>query len=114
MAFEAPRSVVCYLVPSQMNAIPARRRARSSTLALMFLSLNRITPQMNEMITELRRTSDTTEIMESGSFSDVKYAKSARHMNIDISGMARLQWNGVVWWRLGYHISAHTTAIMII
>lgn len=87
---------VCYLVPSQMNAIPASRRARSSSFALMFLSLNIMTPQMNEMITELRRTSDTTEIMESGSFNDVKYAKSARHMNMDINGMARLQWKGVV------------------
>lgn len=86
----------CYLVPIHMNAIPASRRARSDILALMFLSLNMMTPQMNEMITELRRTRDTTEIMESGSFSEVKYAKSPRHMNMDISGIAQLQRKGVV------------------
>lgn len=78
-----------------MNAIPASRRARSSSFALMFLSLKMTTPHMNEMITELRRTSDTTEIIESGSLSEVKYAKSPMHMNMDISGMDQLQRNGV-------------------
>lgn len=61
----------------------------------MFLSLKITTPQMNEMITELRRTSETTEIMESGSFKAEKYAKSAMQMKMEISGMAQLQWNGV-------------------
>ena len=51
---------------------------------------------MKDMITELRRTRDTTEIMESGSLSDVKYAKSPMHMNMEMSGIAQLQWNGVV------------------
>ena len=72
---------MCYRVPIQMRAIPASRRARSRSLALMFLSLKMTTPQMNEMITELRRTSETTEIMESGSFKAEKYAKSAMQMN---------------------------------
>ena len=62
----------------------------------MFLSLNMMTPQMKDMMTELRRTRDTTEIIDEGSFRDVKYAKSPMHMNMDISGMAQLQWNGVV------------------
>ena len=51
---------------------------------------------MNEMITELRRTRETTEIIESGSFNDVKYAKSPMHMKMEISGIAQLQWKGVV------------------
>ena len=46
---------------------------------------------MKEMITELRRTSDTTDIIESGSFRDVKYAKSPIHMNMDMNGIAQLQ-----------------------
>ena len=79
-----------------MNVIPNKISARSSTFALMFLSLNMRTPQMKEIITELRRTSDTTDIIESGSFRDVKYAKSPMHMNMDMSGIAQLQWNGVV------------------
>ena len=62
----------------------------------MFLSLKMRTPQMNDMITELRRTSETTEIIESGSFSDVKYAKSPMHMNMEMSGIAQLQWKAVV------------------
>ena len=61
----------------------------------MFLSLKMTTPQMNEMITELRRTRDTTDIIESGSFKAEKYAKSAMQMKKEISGMAQLQWNGV-------------------
>lgn len=97
-----------------MNAIPRSMSARSRTLALMFLSLNITTPQMKDMITELRRTRDTTEIMESGSLRDVKYAKSPRHMNMEINGIAQLQWNGVVLWRVGYQMSPHIMVIMII
>ena len=80
----------------------------------MFLSLKITTAQMNEMMTELRRTSDTTEIMESGSSKAEKYAKSAMHMNMEISGIAQLQRNGVPRWRRGYHISPQTAAMMII
>ena len=69
---------------------------------------------MNDMITELRRTSETTEIIESGSLNEVKYAKSPRHMNMEISGMAQLHRNGVVLWRVGYHISPQMTVMMII
>ena len=97
-----------------MNAIPSRMMARSMSLALMFLSLNTMTPQMKEMITELRRTRETTEIMDSGSLSDVTYAKSPRHMNMYINGMAQLQRNGVVLWRVGYQISPQMTVMMTI
>ena len=85
------------VVPIQMNAIPTRIRTRSSALALRFLSLNMSAPQANDIMTELLRTSDTTEIMESGSLSDEKYAKSPIHINIEISGIAQLQRKGVVW-----------------
>ena len=54
-----------YLVPIQIKNIPSRISARSRAFARRFLSLNMIAPHMNEMMTELRRTSDTTEIMES-------------------------------------------------
>lgn len=97
-----------------MNVIPNKISARSRTFALMFLSLKMTTPQMNEMITELRRTSDTTDIIESGSFRDVKYAKSPIQMNMDMSGIAQLQWNGVVLWRVGYQMRPQTTDMMII
>jgi hypothetical protein len=66
------------------------------------------------MITELRLTSETTDIIESGSLSEVKYAKSPMQMKIEINGMARLQRNGVVLCRDGYHIREQMTAIMII
>lgn len=69
---------------------------------------------MNEMITELLRTRDTTEIIESGSLSEEKYAKSARQMNMDIRGIAQLHLNGVVFLREGYHMKQHITDIMII
>ena len=62
----------------------------------MFLSLNITTPQMNDIITELRRTSDTTDIIESASLSEVKYAKSPMQMNRDIRGMDHLHRNGVL------------------
>lgn len=97
-----------------MNAIPSRISPRSRSFALMFLSLKIMTPQMKEIITELRRTSDTTDIIESGSLREVKYAKSAMHMNIDMSGIAQVHRNGVVRCRLGYHRKAQMTAIMII
>ena len=79
-----------------MNAIPSRISPRSTSFALMFLSLKMTTPHMNEIITELRRTSETTEIIDPASLSEVKYAKSPMQMNIDISGIAQLQWNGVL------------------
>ena len=79
-----------------MNAIPSRIRMRSNSFAFIFLSLNITTPQMNDIITELRRTSDTTDIIESASLSEVKYAKSPMHMNSDIRGMDHLHRNGVL------------------
>ena len=79
-----------------MKAIPRRMSPRSKSLAFTFLSLKMRTPQIKDMITELRRTRDTTEIMESASFSDVKYAKSPMQMKMEISGIAQLQWKGVV------------------
>jgi hypothetical protein len=97
-----------------MNAIPSRIRARSISFALMFLSLKITTPQMNEIITELRRTSETTDIIDSASLNDVKYAKSAMQMNMEISGMAQLQRKGVVRYLEGYHIKAQMMLIMII
>ena len=78
-----------------MKIIPMRMRIRSMIFARRLRSLNMMTPQAKEMMTELRRTRDTTDIIESGSFRDVKYAKSAMHMNMDISGIAQLQRNGV-------------------
>jgi hypothetical protein len=71
-------------------------------------------PHANEIITELRLTRDTTDIIDLASFRDVKYAKSPIHMNMDMSGMAQLHLKGVVWWRLGYHISAQMKAMIII
>ena len=90
------KSEYFYRVPIQMNAIPSRMSPRSRSFALMFLSLNIITPQMKEIITELRRTSETTDIIESGSLREVKYAKSARQMNMDMRGIAQDHRNGVV------------------
>ena len=97
-----------------MNPIPSRMRARSKTFALMFLSLNISTPQMKDIITELRRTRDTTEIMDSGSLKDVKYAKSPMHMNMEINGMDHFHVKGVLLWRDGYQISPHMRVMMII
>ena len=62
---------VRYLVPIQMNAIPTSRMTRSRILALRLRSLKKMTAHANEMITELRRTKDTTEISESGSLKEV-------------------------------------------
>ena len=70
--------------------------ARSTSFARRFLSLKNITAQANETMTELRRTSDTTEIMESGSLREVKYAKSPMQMNTEISGIVHLHTKGVV------------------
>ena len=78
-----------------MKIIPMRMRIRSRIFARRLRSLNMRTPQAKEMITELRRTRDTTEIMDDGSFNEVKYAKSPMQMNTDIRGMAQLQRNGV-------------------
>ena len=97
-----------------MNIIPNKISARSRTFALMFLSLNIRTPQMKEMITELRRTRDTTDIIESGSFRDVKYAKSPMQMNMDMSGMAQFHLKGVLWWRFGYHSAPQIMHMMTI
>lgn len=97
-----------------MKAIPSRISARSGSFALMFLSLNITTAQMKEMITEPRRISDTTEIIESGSLNEEKYAKSARQMNTDMRGIAQDHRNGVVWWRCGYQRKAQMMVIMII
>ena len=49
-----------------------RMSARSTALARRFLSLKMRAAHANDTITELRRTNETTEIMDSGSFSDVK------------------------------------------
>lgn len=59
------------MVPIQMSAIPRSMRTRSKALARRFRSLNIRAPQMNDTITELLRTSDTTDIIESGLLSDV-------------------------------------------
>ena len=85
-----------YLEPSQMNIIPARINARSRAFALRFFSWKISTPQINDTITEPLRISDITEIMESGWFNAVRYAKSAAEMKMEIRGIAQLQWNGVV------------------
>ena len=78
-----------------MNTIPIIMRTRSSAFARRLRSLNIMAPQAKDISTELRLTSDTTEIMDSGLFSEVKYAKSPMHMNMDMSGIAQLQRNGV-------------------
>lgn len=88
-------------------------RHRSRIFAFMLRSLKIRTPQMNEIITELLRTRDTTDIIEDGSFSEVKYAKSARLMNMDINGIAQLQRNGVVLCRDGHQMTAHMTPIIM-
>ena len=97
-----------------MNIIPVRISRRSRAFAFRFLSLKMITPQKNDTRTELRLISDTTEIMESSSFSADRYEKSAADMNIEISGIAQLQWNGVDLARCGYHRMATITAIIAI
>ena len=97
-----------------MNAIPSRMSARSKTFVFIFLSLNIITPQMNDIITELRRTSETTDIIESGSLNEVKYAKSPRQMNMDMSGMAQFHLKGVLRWRFGYHSAPQIMHMMTI
>ena len=56
-----------FIVPIQMNIIPSRISARSRALARRFLSLKMIAPQINDIMTELRLTRDTTEIIESWS-----------------------------------------------
>lgn len=58
-------------VPNQMRAIPMRIKTRSRALARRFRSWKMTAAQRNDMITELRRTRDTTEIIESGSLRDV-------------------------------------------
>lgn len=97
-----------------MNAIPSSIRPRSTILALRLRSLKMRAAQANETMTELRRTSDTTEIIDPESFSDVKYAKSAMQMKMDIKGMLHLHVNGVLSCRRGYHSSPQITAMMII
>lgn len=74
-----------------MNTIPRSSRTRSNALARRFLSLKIKAPHMNETMTDPRLTSDTMDIIESGSLSEVKYAKSAMQMNTDIRGIAQLQ-----------------------
>ena len=87
-------------------------RARSRAFAFRFRSLNSMTPHANDTSTEPLLMSDTTEIMESGWLRAGKYAKSAEEMNIDMSGIAQLQWNLVVFFLFGYHIMAQTAAMM--
>ena len=58
--------------------------------------MKKITAHANEMITDPRRTKETTEIMESESLNDVRYAKSAMQMKIEINGIDHLHWNGVL------------------
>ena len=97
-----------------MNAIPSRIRNRSTIFAFRFLSLKRITAQIKEMITELLLTRDTTEIIDSGSLRDEKYAKSAMQMKMDIKGIVHLHLNGVVRCLVGHQISPHTNVMIII
>ena len=99
-------------LPSQMNIIPTRTRHKSKAFAFRFLSLKMSAPQVNEISTEPRLTSDTTEIIESVLPRALKYAKSARAMNIEIRGMAQLQWNGVVFFLFGYQSIIHITDII--
>lgn len=101
-------------VPIQMNAIPSRISPRSSAFAFRLRSLNMMAPHAKDIITELRLTSETTDIMEPASWSAEKYAKSAIQMNIEMRGMAQLHLNGVPWCRLGYHRNAHITVIITI
>ena len=59
------------VVPSQIRAIPTRIRTRSRALARRFRSRKMMAAQRKDMITELRRTRETTEIIESGSLNEV-------------------------------------------
>ena len=85
-----------HAVPIHIRTIPARISRRSSAFARRLRSLKMSAPQMNDIMTDPRLTRETTEIMESGSPSAVKYAKSAIHMKMDMSGMAQLHLKGVV------------------
>ena len=94
--------------------MPTKISKRSRALALRLRSLKMMTPHANEIITELRRTRDTTEIIDEESFNDVRYAKSPMHMNMEIKGIAQFHRNGVVFARVGYHMTAHMTVMMSI
>ena len=65
-------------------------------------------------MTEPLRTSDTTEIIESGFSSELKYAKSAMQMNTEMSGIVHVHLKGVVWCRFGYQRRPQMAAIIII
>ena len=82
-------------------------------LALRLRSLKMITPHANEMSTEPRRMSDTTEIIESSMLSALKYEKSAAPTKTAMSGIAQLQWNLVVFSRVGYHTIIRMMNIMM-
>lgn len=73
-----------------MKNIPISMRLRSNILAFMLeRSLNMMTPQMNDTMTELLLMRETTEIIESACWSELKYAKSAAEMNTEIRGIAQ-------------------------
>ena len=59
------------VVPSQIRVIPTRIRTRSRALARRFRSRKMMAAQRKDMITELRRTRETTEIIESGLLNEV-------------------------------------------
>ena len=82
--------------------------------ARILRSLKNMAPHANDIITELRRTSDTTEIIEEESFNDVRYAKSPMHMKMEISGIAQFHRNGVVFVRVGYQMIAQMIVMISI
>ena len=90
-----------------------RIRRRSTIFALRLRSLKMITPQAKDMRTEPRRISDTTEIIESSMLRALKYEKSAAPTKTAISGIAQLQWNLVVFSRVGYYTTIRMMNIMM-
>ena len=69
------------MAPKRMSmAIPFERR---------FFSLKKRAPQMKVMITELRRSIDTTESIEPGLLRDRKYRKSDAVMKMAMSQTAQ-------------------------
>ena len=70
-------------------------KSRSMAFARRFFSRRSSAPQLNDTTTEPRRIIETTDIIDSLSDSEMKYARSAAESSIEIIGMAHDQRNEV-------------------
>ena len=71
-------------------------KSRSMAFARRFFSCRSSAPQLNDTTTEPRRIIETTDIIDSLSDKETKYARSAAESRIEIIGMAHDQRNEVV------------------